>query len=123
VAGGDSVFRSGCTHANHFHGAKIRRHESDAANPGREGTAGKEEVRAGLHESLEEDANAQDEGEVKKHDDPINGRQIHFAILSTALDAGKSARRSLGPCWLYQSCWKFGSQFVTDGREERPCGL
>ena len=83
MAGGNSVFRAGCAHANHFHGAKIRRHEGDAADPGREGTAGKEEVRAGLHEALEEDANAQDEGEVKKHDDPINGRQIHFAILST----------------------------------------
>ena len=83
MAGGNSVFRAGCAHADYFHGAEIRGHERDAANPSREGTPGKKEVRACLHESLEEDANAQDEGEVKKHDDPIDGRQIHFAILST----------------------------------------
>ena len=49
---------------HHFQGAEVRRHKGQARYPGRNGSAGKEEILAGLHSAAQSQADPQHKAEI-----------------------------------------------------------
>jgi hypothetical protein len=81
VTGDDAVFGSGRTHADNFLGSKVGGDKGQSADPGGDGTPGEEEVIGGAHIALESEADAQNEGEVDQHDQPVDPGKIHVKPL------------------------------------------
>ena len=81
VAGDDAVLGAGGAHADHFLRAEVGGDEGQAADPGRDGAAGEEEVVGGAHVALEGEADAEDKDEVEQHDEPVDEGEVHVSLF------------------------------------------
>jgi len=76
VAGRDPVLRARGGHPDDLMGAQVRRQEREPGDPGGKRSSGQEEIRARPHRAPEDPADPQDEGEVDRQDQEIDGDRL-----------------------------------------------
>ena len=100
MAGRHAVLGPRGGHADHFLRAEVGGEECEPRDPRGNRAAGEKIIRAGLHVAPQREADAQHEGEVHAHDDPVDLAWMHespLSYLSTAAPgcaAGRGRRHS-----------------------------